>query len=263
MKKSNLLLKQLKIMLKDNFNIYAKYYDLFYQDKNYSIEADYIKKLIDKYNQNSTKTILDFGCGTGKHDLILEKFGYKIYGVDQSSNMIRLAKSFKSNNNYEVGDIRYIDLNKRFDAIISMFHVINYQNSNQDLKLFFQNAYKHLDTNGIFIFDCWNGSAVIKDPAVVRVKKVTSENLTGIRIARPEYLWNENIVNVEFEITLVENQRIISSFIEMHKMRYLFIPELRYFAENEGFEVLEVYDWLTLHEPKISSWYVTYILRKV
>ncbi|OXS77038.1 hypothetical protein B1B04_01145 [Lysinibacillus sp. KCTC 33748] len=74
-----------------NFNQYAEYYDLLYKDKDYIQEANYIDSLLQKYSSN-TKSILELGCGTGKHAIILGKKGYKVHGVDLSEGMIREAK---------------------------------------------------------------------------------------------------------------------------------------------------------------------------
>ena len=61
------------------FKDYAYYYNLFYGDKDYSHEAEQVKKLICEYGVNKeVSTILDMGCGTGKHDFELCKLGYQV-----------------------------------------------------------------------------------------------------------------------------------------------------------------------------------------
>ena len=42
------------------------YYNLFYEDKDYQLEAKYIHEKIQEYKSNSN-SILELGCGTGKH----------------------------------------------------------------------------------------------------------------------------------------------------------------------------------------------------
>ncbi len=54
------------------FDLYSEYYDLLYKDKNYKKEADYIASLI-KTNAPHTKSILELGCGTGKHASLLRE----------------------------------------------------------------------------------------------------------------------------------------------------------------------------------------------
>jgi len=68
-------------------NLYSQYYDLLYQDKDYIAEVDYIENLI-KSHSREVKTILDLGCGTGKHDELLCDKGYTVHGVDISKEML-------------------------------------------------------------------------------------------------------------------------------------------------------------------------------
>ena len=98
----------------------------YFIKKNYLAEANYVDSLIRKFS-DKTITILELGCGTGKHAKFLSNKGYKIHGIDRSKSMINLA----SNNigvKFEVGDIRKINFKKEFDAILSLFHVFSYQN---------------------------------------------------------------------------------------------------------------------------------------
>ena len=50
------------------FQDYAYYYNTFYQDKDYEKEAKQIDVLLKKYGEN-IQTIINYGCGTGKHDI--------------------------------------------------------------------------------------------------------------------------------------------------------------------------------------------------
>ena len=63
------------------------YYNLFYEDKDYQLEAKYIHEKIQEYKLNSN-SILELGCGTGKHAVNLTKFGYKILGIEKSESML-------------------------------------------------------------------------------------------------------------------------------------------------------------------------------
>jgi predicted TPR repeat methyltransferase len=46
------------------FNAFAKYYDLLYKEKDYTVEVDYIEKII-KNSRRDAKRILNIGSGTG------------------------------------------------------------------------------------------------------------------------------------------------------------------------------------------------------
>ena len=75
----------------DQFGAYSKYYDLLYQDKDYAGEADYVYSLLTKY-ANTPRTVLELGCGTGKHAEQLAEKGLIVDGVELSETMLESAQ---------------------------------------------------------------------------------------------------------------------------------------------------------------------------
>ncbi|MCK4650930.1 class I SAM-dependent methyltransferase [Candidatus Babeliales bacterium] len=251
------------------FENYAAYYDLLYQDKNYESEANYIDKLIQKYFLNA-KSIFELGCGTGKHAMFLAKKGYFVHGVDFSNKMISFAKNIVEEHkdlvgklNFSYGDIRSVCLNKKFDIVISLFHVVSYQLTNDDLKKTFLSAAKHLNKEGIFIFDCWYGPAVLNNKPLVRVKRFENSKLFITRVAEPKTYPNENRVDVNYQVYVNDKKtKNTNEFKEIHKMRYLFKPEVEFILEECGFKLLNFEEWGTGKEPGIDSWGVCFICKK-
>lgn len=251
------------------FNYYSEYYDLLYKDKDYEGEVSYIHSLIQEYTSD-TKTIVDFGCGTGNHDFLLDTKGYEITGVDLSQTMIDCANEKKnqrrnSNVSFIQGDFRDVRLNKKYDIVLSLFHVMSYQTSNEDLEKAFLTAYEHLETGGVFIFDFWYGPGVLSDPPSVRVKRLENEKITVTRISEPVMQPNYNIVDVCFEVQIKDKQqhhKPIEVLHEVHPMRYLFLPELLFFMRETGFEYIASKKWMSNNEPELNSWYAVIICRK-
>ena len=127
----------------DVFHDYAYFYNVFYLEKDYVSEAKQVDILLKKYGKN-IKKIMNYGCGTGKHDIELTKLGYNCSGIDISQIMINLAKENAKNENlpinFSVADIRNNSLIGIYDAVISLFHVMSYQNSNEDILRSFGSA---------------------------------------------------------------------------------------------------------------------------
>ena len=59
---------------------YANTYDALYENKDYEKECDFIEAIFSKGSLNA-KTVLDLGCGTGGHALVLAKRGYEVLGL--------------------------------------------------------------------------------------------------------------------------------------------------------------------------------------
>ena len=141
----------------------AKYYDLLYSKKDYSAEVNYVKKVTGGL---TGKTILDIGCGTGAHAILMAKEDAKfILGADISASMIEKAMSKKadiSNVDFVVSDVAGISRDN-FDIVTSLFNVVNHINNLEDLISFFKEVRQRSKRHGHLIFDCWNGIATIRD----------------------------------------------------------------------------------------------------
>jgi SAM-dependent methyltransferase len=250
------------------FNQYAEYYNLLYKDKNYKTEVDYIDKLIKKYCKNA-KTILDLGCGTGRHDFLLAGTGYDITGVDFSETMLEIAArqretiDGKCKINFINGDVRDIRLDLKFDVVTSLFHVISYQTTNSDIISAFKTAFEHLNDEGLFLFDCWYGPAVLNEKPETRIKRMENEKISVIRIAESELLPNENIVNVNYTV-IVTNKLTgaVEEIKETHRMRYLFRPEIEYLLGQAGFIIKKSEEWVTSNDLGLNTWGACFAAKK-
>lgn len=245
-----------------SFGDYSKYYNLLYRDKDYAAEVDYVDAMIRRWNPG-TKTLIEFGCGTGRHAALFAQKGYHVDGVDSSEQMLAEARRTVPGIDFHCGDIRVVDLAKKADGLISLFHVISYQIDNEDLKRTFSTAFAHLEMGGLFLFDCWYGPGVLSDLPEVRVKRVETENVVLTRIAEPLLRPNDNLVEVKYRIIL--HDRKLGRFHEieeLHIMRYLFLPEIKMLLQDAGFILVEAKKWLTQEEPSLSSWYVCCVARK-
>lgn len=246
----------LKGMFMEVFKDYAYYYNTFNKDKDYKKEAKQIDDLIKKYENHIFK-VLDFGCGTGKHDIELKKLGYYCTGIDLSPEMIEIANHDleKEDINFLVDDIRKFKTKETYDAVISLFHVMSYQNKNEDVLSTFISAREAVKKGGLFIFDVWYGPGVLSDKPCVRVKELEDEENKLVRIAKPVMHDKENVVDVNYDILIINKNTGITKIIqEEHNMRYFFRPELEILLNNAGFQLIANVDCKTLGETNYDSW---------
>lgn len=247
-------------------DLYSQYYDLLYSDKDYISEVNYVDKLIKSHSQN-VKTLLDMGCGTGKHaELFCEK-GYKVHGIDLSEDMLKIAnqrrKGKEDSLSFSHSNIQELNLSDKFDVVVSLFHVMSYQNSNEQLIKAFEVAKNHLNNDGIFIFDFWYGPAVLKDLPTTRVKRLENENIKVTRIAEPIIHPQENIVDVNYNVFIEDKiSKEVLEKKELHKMRYIFDTELDMICKKAGFRIIQKYEWMSDKNPDFNSWNVVWVVKK-
>ena len=239
------------------FTEYARYYDLFYRDKDYAGEAEYVHNLIQRLCPGAI-TILNLGCGSGRHDRCLMDKGYTVTGVDLSIEMLESARKVATDYKgleYVQGDVRTVRLNKTFDVVISLYHVMSYQVTNADLISAFTTACSHLDPGGIFVFDCWYGPGVLTDRPTMRVKEFEDEQIIVTRIAQPVIHPNEDVVDVNYRVFLRDKASgRVGEIRETHRMRYLFHPEVCLMLTSSGLEPLTSEEWLTSSPLSMTSW---------
>lgn len=240
------------------FHDYAYYYNAFYRDKDYVREAKQVDILLRKYGSN-VKQVINFGCGTGMHDIELARMGYSCTGIDISPIMIEIAKKNNKkqagNISFSVSDIRSYRAERKFDAVISLFHVMSYQNTNEEILDAFCSARKALNKGGVFLFDVWYGPEVLSDKPAVRVKEVQDDKYKLIRVAKPTMHDKTNVVEVSYDVLVVDTKSNTAKAInEVHNMRYFFRPELEFYLKESGFDLIDNLDCATLGQTGYDSW---------
>jgi SAM-dependent methyltransferase len=249
----------------------ARYYDTLYADKDYAAEADYVDGLIQQYAPGS-HSLLDLGCGTGRHAIRFAEKGYTVVGIDLSPGMLKEAQDHKARLPPRVGerltfeqdDLRELRLDRQFDAVAALFHVVSYQTSNESFIAALTTAKAHLETNGIFVFDCWYGPGVLTDPPVVRVKRLRHGSNRMLRITEPVMHINENLVDVNYSFVVAggtSEER--SEFEEKHTMRYFFAPEISLALQMVGFKPLAFSEWMTNRAPDSRTWNLSVVAQLI
>jgi SAM-dependent methyltransferase len=243
------------------FNAYSRYYDLLYRDKDYLGEVNYIQALLNRQGI-SKGNLLEFGSGTGKHASLLANRGYHVHGIERSAEMVAQAVSVNGFT-CQQGDICNVQLGRKFDAVLSLFHVVSYQTSNDAVRAVFERAADHLDSGGVFLFDVWYSPAVYSQQPLVRVKRMVDEKIEITRIAEPILYPNENRVDVQYTFYVRDTiSGKVDMMSEVHPMRHFSLPELDFIAKAAGFEQLGAEEFLTGLEPSGNTWGVCVVLRK-
>lgn len=106
-------------------------------------------------------SVLDFGCGTGRHTFELASRAIETIGVDYVEKHIEFAKSKaleqgKLNCEFIQGDCRSINIEKKFDCVICLYDVIGTFPDNQDNIKIINNIVSHLKVGGYALISVMN-----------------------------------------------------------------------------------------------------------
>jgi SAM-dependent methyltransferase len=246
------------------FERYSDYYDRLYEDKDYRKECNFIKLIFNRFGKRKIKTILDFGCGTGSHAVMLSDMGYVVTGVDLSKKMLQKAIKKAEDRNRQIeflkGNIQQLDLKRRFDAVLAMFNVLGYQTTNEEIENTLRSVRKHLKLGGLFICDVWFGPAVLNVKPSERAKELQQGNAVITRYARPVLDIIGQTIEVNYTISEMKGGRQIAEIMERHLVRFFFFQELVGFLERNRFEVLRICPFMDLDsQASAKSWNISVI----
>ena len=111
--------------------------------------------------------VVDLGCGSGRWARELNRAGNSVLGVDQSSDMIRMARRIAPRSKFQVASLLRVKL-PACDAITSIGECLNYcfdkRNTREQIRRLFRRVYQALRPAGVFVFDIAEPARVPKQP---------------------------------------------------------------------------------------------------
>ncbi|MGZ4864127.1 MAG: methyltransferase domain-containing protein [Halobacteriota archaeon] len=150
---------QMKQWYEELFENSAKSYDQQPFVEGTHGEVDFIEE---ELGFSRSSTILDIGCGTGRHAIELAKRGYTVTAVDLSTSQLDRAREKAIAANVTVqfveADARHLNYSGQFDAVIIVcegaFPLMETDEMNFEI---LKNAFCALRQGGVFILTTLNG----------------------------------------------------------------------------------------------------------
>ncbi|MGH9443213.1 MAG: class I SAM-dependent DNA methyltransferase [Thermoanaerobaculia bacterium] len=247
-------------------SVYASAYDALYEQKDYPAECDLLEEAFRRHGASKIDRVVDLGCGTGSHAILLAERGYRVVGVDRSPEMIRIAEAKARARRVDIrwveGDLASVDAGEAFDAAISMFSVFGYFTADEELAGAFRNIHRHVRPGGLLCFDVWHGPAIEKQGVGVRKKTVSTPGGPVTRTTTARLLPGEHVCEVQFDVSSDESPEGAKSR-ETHRVRYFFEDEIRDALKRAGFELLSLTAFPGLDRPPgDSDWYAFCVARR-
>ena len=133
--------------------------DLALASRGRNFISESVKFIIDKFNMDQNKSVVDFGCGPGLYTTEFAKTGAWVTGIDVSENSISYAEKMKYEKKLNINYVQknYLDFqtDKKFDLVTMIFCdfcVLNPAQRNQLLNIFSS----VLKSGGKIIFDLFS-----------------------------------------------------------------------------------------------------------
>jgi SAM-dependent methyltransferase len=221
------------------YTSFAQVYDLFMVNVPYEEWAMRITEILKEYGIDSG-IVLDLGCGTGKLTRLMEEQGFDMIGVDNSFEMLDIAReSSKDNILYLLQDMREFELYGTVQAVYSACDSINYILEEEDLRKVFSLVNNYLDPKGIFIFDI---------NTRYKYEELLGENTFAETREEGSFIWDnyydpEDEIN-EYDLTLYikdEKEKFLR-FQENHYQRCYDFQTIKGLLQEAGLEFVAAFD---------------------
>lgn len=240
---------------------FARVYDGLMVDFDYENWFEYIENIFDKYDKQPNN-VLEMACGTGNLSEHLAKARYDLTCFDISEDMLSYAyEKLRRYKNVDImrQDMITFDINKRFDAVLSICDSINYIRGKDDLVRTFQNAYNHLEDGGIFIFDI---------NSYFKLKHVIGNNTFVEDSDEVFYVWEnfyddkENICEFYLTFFFKKDQGDYERFDEEHIEKAYKTFEIRQALNKAGFKDIDMYKGFTFEDVKEDTERINFVAIK-
>ncbi len=222
-------------------------------------EVNFIENIL---NLPINSTILDLPCGYGRHSNLLAQRGYKVTGVDYKQEFITLAKKsgveldVSKNVNYILEDMRKINFEQEFDAVLNLFTSFGYFDEADNFKSL-QNMSKALKKGGKLVIDCLNREWAIKE--TLRNKQVwllypnnqVFMAMNNFDIMTSRWISDQIIVNKGKANKVMQSVRLYS------------YTEFKFLFDQVGLKIVEVYGDNEKNEYTVDSSSMIIVAKKL
>ena len=135
----------------------SPYYHILYKHRDDNEARYFIDNLCTFLKHSEKSSLLDLGCGKGRHSIYLSEKGFDTTGVDLSKQSIAHAMNFeKENLSFFVHDMRLPFRINYFDVVMNLFTSFGYFESENDNIKTLHSVASSLKKGGHLIIDFLN-----------------------------------------------------------------------------------------------------------
>ena len=237
---------------------FASAYDALTFNVPYDEIAEYYNEIL--CSLTNGKQLLDMGCGTGNLTVRLARLGFDVIGQDASSEMLTIASAKSAKVRWICQDMAQTELAGSVDAIISTLDSINHLKNAKEMEKCFQAAARNLKDGGVFAFDV---NTIYKHREILGSNTFVYDVDGVYCVWQIEFDPKDNGVDIELDMFFEEGDGAYVRGYESFREVAVSEEELRGLVEKTGFQIVEIWEYLTRGIPNNKSEKLMIVAKKV
>lgn len=244
-----------------SYDDFSRFYDLLTDNVEYEKRADYFCRLLSMCGINEG-ILLDLGCGTGSMSLAMADRGFDVIGIDCSVGMLNAAqqKMFESGKQMLLlnQSMEELDLYGTVDCAVCVLDGINHLDGEEAVKAAFDKVSLFMNKGGAFAFDV---------NTLYKHRNVLADNVFVYEPENVYCVWQNNFneddgsVDITLDFFEEEDGAYYRSGENFTEKAYE-LSDIRLWLEQAGFEVVGIYDDLTLDAVRADSERAVFLAKK-
>lgn len=240
----------------EGYGDFAEAYDALTFNVPYDEIADYYEKILRSLTNG--KRLLDMGCGTGNLTVRLAKRGLDVIGQDASAEMLTFAAAKSNRVTWICQKMEETELGEPADAIISTLDSIDHLPDKAAVERCFKRVAENLKSGGAFAFDV---------NTVYKHREVLADNTFVYDVDGVYCVWQntfcpeDNGVDIDLDLFFEEENGSYSRGGESFREIAFTEDEMREMLFTAGFEVVNVWEYLTFDKPTPKSEKLMFVAR--
>ncbi|NOR29003.1 MAG: methyltransferase domain-containing protein [Lutibacter sp.] len=139
----------------------TNYYHILYSHRDYTEAQEFMQNIISYLALKKEATLLDLGCGKGRHSIYLNSLGFNVVGADLSKNSIQQAKQFENERLHFMEQDMRNPFKDSYNAVLNLFTSFGFFEDDAEDITILQNIKNSLKPEGIAIIDFMNVKKVM------------------------------------------------------------------------------------------------------
>lgn len=244
---------------------FADVYDRLMSDVNYEAWADFYLQMMKAFGIREGK-LCECACGTGNLTIPFHRRGFHVTGVDISQEMLWIAAQKARAAGVAIPfvrqDMRELRLHRPMDAVLATCDGVNYLETGEDLKRFFQSANGALRPGGGLFFDVstpWKMEHLLGN-------RTLCEDMDDVA-----YMWHnhydkkQRTVDMHLTIFVRQEGEIYKRIEEEQRQRGHNADELVDLLHQTGFDRVMVFGNAKMEQPgpEEQRWHIAAIKRQI